>query len=218
MLKDGRTHLQGTIPDDHGQEFRLGTRLKTIRSDRGAQKHLRVINLVSTTIGTTVTCHGLSAKAVSTSFEQTSIDFIATIGRRDGISRRLYADLRRREEPRVKPTKVSGFDVVLLCLRPPLRVFSEINIHRCASRLSPSCWAGESGDPRKPGLLLAVASDTTVMLTYASPASPDWERDGTGDFVRCATQMRGLLTERHDHFLHDALTASPPRRQCRRDS
>lgn len=59
VLKMGRTHLQDAVPMTMGQEFHGWGR--TIEDEieviKDAQKHLRVINLGGTAIGTTVTCH-----------------------------------------------------------------------------------------------------------------------------------------------------------------
>ena len=78
VLKMGRTHLQDAVPMTMGQEFHGWGR--TIEDEieviRDAQKHLRVINLGGTAIGTTVTCHpDYPAKAVKYLAEQTGIDF-----------------------------------------------------------------------------------------------------------------------------------------------
>lgn len=78
VLKMGRTHLQDAVPMTLGQEFHgwgftIADELEVIRE---AQKHLRVINIGATAIGTCVTAHpdypALACKKLS---ELTGIDF-----------------------------------------------------------------------------------------------------------------------------------------------
>ena len=77
VLTTGRTHRQDAVPMSMGQEFHGWGRTieDEIETIKDAQKHLRVINLGGTAIGTTVTCHpDYPAKAVKYLAEQTGID------------------------------------------------------------------------------------------------------------------------------------------------
>ncbi|WP_295477538.1 aspartate ammonia-lyase [Sutterella sp.] len=78
VLKMGRTHLQDAVPMSFGQEFHgWGKTLEDeIEVIRDAQKHLKIVNLGATAIGTSVTAHpDYPALAVKNLAKITGIDF-----------------------------------------------------------------------------------------------------------------------------------------------
>ncbi|MCG5029984.1 aspartate ammonia-lyase [Mesosutterella sp. OilRF-GAM-744-9] len=173
VLKMGRTHLQDAVPMSMGQEFHGWGRTieDEIETIKDAQKHLRVINLGGTAIGTTVTCHpDYPAKAVKYLSEQTGIDFhnstdliaaTSDCGAYVAISSAL-------KSLAVKLTKVCN-DIRLLASGPRTGL-SEINLpmRQPGSSIMPGKVNPVIPEVTNQACFLAIGLDTTVMLAASA--------------------------------------------------
>ncbi len=173
VLKMGRTHLQDAVPMSMGQEFHGWGRTieDEIETIKDAQKHLRVINLGGTAIGTTVTCHpDYPAKAVKYLAEQTGIDFhnsddliaaTSDCGAYVAISSAA-------KSLAVKLTKVCN-DMRLLASGPRTGL-SEINLpmRQPGSSIMPGKVNPVIPEVTNQASFLAIGLDTTVMLAASA--------------------------------------------------
>ena len=173
VLKMGRTHLQDAVPMSLGQEFHgWGTTLADeIETIEDAQKHLRVINMGATAIGTTVTCHpDYPPLCVKYLAEQTGIDLhnsedliaaTSDCGAYVAISSAA-------KSLAVKLTKVCN-DMRLLASGPRTGL-SEINLpmRQPGSSIMPGKVNPVIPEVTNQAAFLAIGLDTTVMLAASA--------------------------------------------------
>ena len=173
VLKMGRTHLQDAVPMTLGQEFHgwgftIADEIETIKD---AQKHLCVVNLGATAIGTTVTAHpDYPALAVKYLAELTGLpmrnseDLIAATSDCGGYVALSSA----MKSLAVKLTKVCN-DLRLLASGPRCG-FQEVNLPQMqpGSSIMPGKVNPVELEAMNQASFIAIGLDTTVMLAASA--------------------------------------------------